>query len=185
MPLFAVALLLLTSAHASELWIRARVHGEREVRMDLPANWVAELPAPLEITVGEGEEKVDVREVARAFRERGPLARHAVRTQWEGAEVKLVIHNRRTPWVEKNRSQALRMSAEGPKGRSLDVEIPLVLGSFALNLGSQALGAQVTVPGLAVPWTDASFLGQVTRSRPRVLLDIEGQEGGHFRVESR
>ena len=176
--MFALALItLLGTALAGDLWLDVQVGGPDSLTLDIPGNWLLDLPEPLEVRV-DGT-PVDLRALATEVDRKRVGTRRAI----EGHDATgnplsvRVSHHRKAH--DKVLIATLGLEATGPEGGALNLEIPVTDASGRVSLQLAATGFQtlVSANGIEVPWGNAGFFQQLVRSAPRTLLSIQTSTG--------
>jgi hypothetical protein len=176
---------LASPAQAGDLWLTLdQAEDADQVHLQIPANWLAEADDPVEIRV-EGQ-TVDLREVARATRERREGKRvklHA--TTEDGQPYEVVVEHRRPVRLASRVPEALTFrlqGEEGEEGGGLSLRVPLAPGTGLFSLAGRGFAANLQVDAIAIPWTADSFVGQLRVVPPTLLLEVVGEDGGRVIV---
>jgi hypothetical protein len=181
--LLAIALLL-EPVSAGELWLEATTDNhDGQLRVELPANWLAEAGEPVEVTV-EGQ-RYDLREVARAAKARREGTRIQLRaTDEQGHPCDLALEHRRSRPGGDTEPQKLTLELLGDDGELLELHLPLLLGQGAMSIVGDGYEANIQLEGLEIPWEAQDFLAQLRAAPPTALVMLEGHDGGRVSIRT-
>jgi hypothetical protein len=176
------AALLLAPAQAGELWLEATTDNhDGHLRVELPANWLAEAGEPVQVTVAGSD--YDLREVARAAKARSEGTRIQLRaTDDQGHPCDLAIEHRRPG--QPNTTQKLTLELHGADGEQLQLHLPLLLGEGAMSIVGEGYQADIQLEGLEIPWEAEAFLAQLRTAPPPPQVQIHGNDGGAVSIRT-
>lgn len=160
-------------AQAGELWLEVEGGGQEQVKLRLPAGWLAEAQEPVSIETRGGT--VDLQREARALSRR----RVGARQRWTLAEEEPVQLSLSHEARVERPVRSMTLSALGSEGRGLSLSLPLEPG--ALGPARASLDAQLDIDGLDIE-LDEALCAQLRRAGPTVLLEVRGLEGGGLRI---
>lgn len=171
------AALLALPAQAGDLWLELRADShEDQVRVEVPANWLAETGESIEVTV-EGRD-YDLRQVARAAKARREGTRIQLRaTDDQGQPYELAVEHRRGARRSGPAPRTLTLDIQGGDGEWFQLHLPLLLGEGALTIAADGFHADLELDGIDIPWEAEAFLVQLRAAPPTALVEVVGEDG--------